>query len=115
MSDFGFHKFVIEMRDQILTALVTVNENVQHLRQELADMAGTVQQEIDNMRDQVAHVTGVVDSTKTLLQSVANMLVAAADDPDEINAIATNLRAKSDELAAAVASFPGQTPPTPTP
>lgn len=108
MSDFGFHKFVIEMRKELLTALVTVNENVQQLRQEITNMSNSVQFEIDAMRQEVQATSGVVDSTKALLASVADMLTAAADDPAEIKAIADSLRAKREELGSAVAAFPGQ-------
>lgn len=69
MSDFSFHKFMIDARTEILTALVTVNDNVNRLRQEISDMQG---------------------------------------NPQEIADITAQLHDKTQALATALASFPGQ-------
>jgi len=60
---------------------------------------------LDPIKDKVAAMTTVIDSVKTLLESLSQMLkdaIAAGADPAEIAAIAAELDAKIVELADAV-------------
>jgi hypothetical protein len=64
--------------------------------------------------DEVESNGDAVDSAVTLLNSLSEQLVDAADDPEEIRAIAAQLGDNSTRLAEAVtANTPAATEPTP--
>lgn len=69
---------------------------------------------LDNLRAQVERNTNVTDSAITLLQGLKAQLDAAiaSGDPAAVQAVADNLGAETDKLAAAVAA---NTPSAPTP
>lgn len=72
----------------------------------------TVQESIDNLRAQVGNISGKVDSAVALIVELAALIRAAADDPEEIQALADQLEAQATALGNAVVSN-DPTPETP--
>lgn len=68
--------------------------------------------EVDKLRAQVEATSTVVDSAIALIQGIAARLDELKDDPVAIVALADELRADTDRLSAAVATY---TPPAPPP
>jgi hypothetical protein len=58
--------------------------------------------ELDNLTTEVTEIGVVVDSAIVLLQGLAAQLLAIKDDPAKIQALATELDTKANELALAV-------------
>jgi len=69
--------------------------------------------QLENLTLEVAETKTVVDSAIVLITGLAARLQEIADDPVAIQALADELDAKSNELAAAVAANPVPVPPTP--
>lgn len=58
--------------------------------------------ELDNLTVEVTEISTTVDSAIALLEGLSAQLLAIANDPAAINALAAELDAKSNALAAAV-------------
>lgn len=58
------------------------------------------------LNEKVAKISGASDSIIAWVRGAAGMIRDAADDPDQINAIADALDTKADEVAAVVAENP---------
>lgn len=76
--------------------------------------------ELQRMKDAVARLDTVETSVIALINGLAQQirdLVAAGADPAALSALADDVNAKADELAAAVTAntAAGPTPPVPTP
>lgn len=69
-------------------------------------------QALDNLTTQVRNLESVDDSAITLIQGLASQIAALKDDPVALQALADEVSAKADELAAAVTA---NTPPSPEP
>lgn len=65
---------------------------------------------LDDLTTQVASTDGVIDSAITALNGVAAALAAAGTDPVKLAALQADLKAKTDALAAAIAT---DAPPAP--
>jgi len=63
----------------------------------------STQQEIDRLRGIAGGIASVIGSAVTLIAGFAQQIRDAADDPDEIRAIADELDAKRGELATSIA------------
>lgn len=73
-----------------------------------------LQEEIDKLREDVQANTSATQAAATLLDQLAGRLEQAADDPDEIRAIAASVRANSQALGDAVTrNTPAQEPTEP--
>jgi hypothetical protein len=80
----------------------------------MADGRLVLNVELPGVVAMLERIADAVDSAVTLLNSLAEQLVDAADDPEEIRAIATQLGDNSTRLAEAVAAnTPAATEPTP--
>lgn len=66
---------------------------------------------LDRLTTEVNENTAVIDSAVTLINGLAQQIRDAVDDPAKLNALADELDAKSNALAAAVAA---NTPAPPT-
>ena len=65
--------------------------------------------QLDTLTQEVLETSEVIDSAITLIQGLAAQLTAIKDDPAAIQALADELNAKSEALAAAVqANTPSQ-------
>jgi uncharacterized coiled-coil protein SlyX len=73
--------------------------------------------QLDKLQVTVRDTEAIEDSAVTLIVGLATAIAAVKDDPAKIQALADELRAKSDSLAASVAANqippPGPVPPTP--
>ena len=67
------------------------------------------------LREEVSQQTTVIQSAVTLIGGLAAQIEAAADDPDEIHAIAATLRAQTQTLAQAVEEHTPTEPPVEPP
>ena len=68
-------------------------------------------QELDNLTAQVKANSDLLDSATTLINGIADRITAAGVDPAKLTALASELKAKDDVLAAAVtANTPTATP-----
>ncbi|HMG21735.1 MAG TPA: hypothetical protein VK607_10475 [Kofleriaceae bacterium] len=63
-----------------------------------------LQQEIENLRAQVERNTTVAGSASQLISTLAQMIRDAADDPDEVRALADQVSQTADALSAAVSA-----------
>jgi hypothetical protein len=59
-------------------------------------------QELDNLTAQVKANNDLLDSAITLINGIAARITAAGTDPAALAALTSELKAKDDELAAAV-------------
>lgn len=62
--------------------------------------------QLDALTAQVANTKGVVASAVVAFNKLAALIVSLKDDPAAIQALADDLQATSDSLAAAVAATP---------
>jgi hypothetical protein len=60
--------------------------------------------QLDTLAAEVTEMTTVVDSAVALLNGLSAQIVALKDDPARLLALAADLDAKANELAAAVAA-----------
>lgn len=67
--------------------------------------------EMTALEAQVTATDGVIDSAVTLLTGLVPLIEAAAGDKAASLALAADLKAKTDGLAAAVAAVPAPAPP----
>lgn len=67
---------------------------------------------LDALTAQVAATTTVEQSAVTLIQGIAAQLSAAAGDPVAVQALADQLKAATDPLAAAIAASTPAAPPS---
>jgi hypothetical protein len=68
-------------------------------------------QELDNLTAQVKANSDLLDSATTLINGIADRITAAGVDPQKLQALTTELKAKDDVLAEAVtANTPTATP-----
>lgn len=70
---------------------------------ETKDLWSTLMSSLDNLKAAVAKNTTVVESAITLLGGIAERLAGAKDDPAAVEALASEINAEADKLAAAVA------------
>lgn len=99
--------------------LKTAVDLLHRINKRLMQLETRLMSALDNLRAQVERNTSVTDSAITLLQGLKAQLdnAIASGDPAAVQAVADNLGAETDKLAAAVtANTPAATPtPTPTP
>lgn len=67
--------------------------------------------EFDNLTTQVKANSEVLDSAIVLINGIADRITAAGVDPVKLNALTTELKAKDEALAAAVAANTVASPP----
>lgn len=89
----------------ILEELRFVRSTLETLASQGAIMAG----ELQRLQTEVAEMSGVVDSAIVLINGLAQQIRDLAQDPAALNAMADDLDAKANALAAAVVAN------TPTP
>jgi hypothetical protein len=58
--------------------------------------------ELDNLTAQVKSNSDAIDSAVTLINGIADRIIAAGVDPVKLTALSDELKAKDDALAAAV-------------
>ena len=95
-----------EKLDEIASRLARVEAMVRILMRASAvetERDEMAQADIDKLRATVAKNTSVTQGAAALVRGLAQQLRDNADDPDEINALADQLSADADALAAAVA------------
>lgn len=86
-------------------SLEAIASKLNHIIQQGEHMS----QQLDALRAEVERVKTVDQSVLLLIQGLADQIRDAKDDPIAIQALADDLRAQTDSLAAAVAA---NTPPT---
>ncbi len=101
MSLFGFSFVETARLDRIESKLNKLTEGQSKIMATLADVQAAVQAE-----------DTVIDSAVALIQGLAAQVAALAPDQAAIDALAADIKNKSDALAAAVAAG---TPAAPTP
>jgi chromosome segregation ATPase len=79
--------------DRIESILSDLSERIVHMSVQL-----------DTLAAEVTEMTTVVDSAVALLNGLSAQIVALKDDPARLLALAADLDAKANELAAAVAA-----------
>lgn len=77
------------------------DENEQLLKKILHNQT-LIMQTLKDLQDAVAQEDTVVDSAITLIQGLAEQIAALKPDQAAIDALATDVKAKADALAAAV-------------
>lgn len=107
-------KFLI-LPDRAIRLLEAVVAGISTLKKGM----NMLQDEIDKLREDVRANTSATQAAATLLDQLAGRLEQAADDPDEIRAIAASVRANSQSLGDAVtrntpAEEPTEPPAPPT-
>jgi len=88
-----------------------LNKIIRKLDQ-ITDKENEMSEELDLLTVEVAEIATVVDSAIVLLNGLAQQLLDIRDDPAAIEALALELDAKANELAAAVVA---NTPPVEPP
>jgi len=88
-----------------------LNKIIRKLDQ-ITDKENEMSEELDLLTVEVAEIGDVVDSAIVLLNGLAQQLLDIRDDPAAIEALALELDAKANELAAAVVA---NTPPVEPP
>jgi hypothetical protein len=69
-----------------------------------------MEEQLENLRLQIERNTSVAGSAGTLISTLSQMIRDAADDPQQVRALADQVQATSDALTAAVeANTPGGT------
>ncbi len=63
-----------------------------------------MEQALEDLRSEVERNSNVVQSATALISRLASLIGDAADDPDQVRALADQLSSTSDALAAAVAA-----------
>lgn len=61
-----------------------------------------MEQELENLRVQIERNTSVAGSAGTLISTLAQMIRDAADDPQQVRALADQVQSTADALSAAV-------------
>ena len=99
-------------------------DNILDILQHIKDKIKLMSIELDNLTAQVKANNDLLDSATLLINGIADRITAAGVDPAKLTALATELKAKDDVLAAAVtantpvvtpATTPAVTTPTTTP
>ena len=87
----------------------SVNEKLDQilvLLQRLMAQGAKTMSALDDLKTQVGKTLGVEQSAITLIQGLATQLAAAKTDPVAVQALADQLSAQADTLAAAIAAVP---------
>lgn len=87
---------------QLLSRLHTDNTVVMTLCAELKQELSIMSKELDDLKAAVENNGTVVGSAVTAFQGIAQQMLDAKDNPDEIESLANELQAQSAALAAAV-------------
>jgi len=102
---------VLAQLGQISTQQQLLLSNQQSILALLSQTQKEVTMTLDQLQAQVQQTTTVEQSAITLIQGLAAQLAAAATDPAKVQALADQLKASSDALAAAItANTPGTAP-----
>lgn len=99
----------------VLQIELACNRILLALRKDVVQQMADFKQEMEALKAQVKANTDVEASALALIQGIAARLAAAAGDPAEVKALADELKASADPLAAAVAENTAAPEPTPTP
>lgn len=94
--------------DRILTLL-------QQLQQQITNEETHIMASIKDLQDEVTAEDTVIDSAVTLIEGLAAQVAALQPDQAAIDALAADIKAKSDALAAAVAANTPAAPAPPAP
>lgn len=107
------------MRDSLSEQLNRIEDKQNAMLAVLVDLLRKDQAmsaQLDALTAQVQKTTEIQQSAITLIEGLADQIEALKDDPVKLQALATELKAKSDLLAAAVtANTPAPPPPVPPP
>ncbi len=94
-----------ELLEAIYRAVLTLNEESEHMSKELDDLTA-----------EVAAETTIDQSAVALINGLAAQITAAGTDPAKLAALTTQMKTQSGDLAAAItANSPKPPTPTPTP
>ena len=99
---------VLATSTELTLAFDALGAKLEFLTRKETDMSA----EVDNLRASVAHISQVGDSAMALINGLAEQLRNIATDPAAITALADELNAKADAIAADVVA---NTPAAPTP
>lgn len=98
---------LLAVQQTILEIVQTINRKETQQLQKETEMSV----ELDDLTAQVTANTDGIASAITLINGIAGRIEAAGTDPVKLKALTTELRAKDDELAAAVAANTPSAPP----
>jgi hypothetical protein len=96
-------------RSEIASRLARIESKIDDLTRAQQRGFQMAQADINNLSEKVERMRTVAESSKTLIQGLAQQIRDAADDPAELKALADQLDASATSLAEAVAAN------TPTP
>ena len=104
-GSFEFKYMVVETLKRIESNLAAIVSRLDALEAKMAV-------ELENLKAAVAEQTTVIDSAVTLLTQLGDKIDELKNDPQELTNLANQIRAKRDQLAAAVAeNTPAEEPP----
>lgn len=75
---------------------------IKNLRDLIIERLKTMSKELDDLTAQVKSNSDLLSSAVTLINGIADRITAAGTDPAKLTALTTELKAKDDELAAAI-------------
>lgn len=107
-----------QLLKDLLAAIVDFNckHDTNLILNRIAEMEQNIMAAIDDLTTQVASNRTVIESAVVLINGIAARITAAGVDPAKLAALTADLKAKDDELAAAVvANTPAAPPAPPTP
>lgn len=92
----------------LLAVLLLIVLNLRELYQErrILRREGRLKMDVDTILQKVTDQKGVIDSTKTLLETLSAEIKAAGTDPAKLQAISDALDSNTTELSDAVAANP---------
>lgn len=91
-----------------VTNYITINSYSDERLKQILGKLNKMSAELENLTNEVAETSTVVDSAITLIEGLAAQIRDLSDDPTALIALAADLDAKTNALAAAVSA---NTPP----
>lgn len=87
-----------------LNQILSILNKIQAIQEALLKGQTNMSKELDDLTTAVTKQTSVVGSAVTLIQSLAQQIIEAKNDPVAIEALAEQFNSSADALAAAVAA-----------
>lgn len=113
-AGIGF-SFGLHASGRVQGKLNRILNNQQYLIRKVLQMSARMEAEIEAMRVAVEGNTSAVGSAIQLINALADMIAEEADDPDQIRALAEQVKATADALGAAVVEHTPAAPPVEPP
>ena len=98
------HSLMFNFDRQILDVARKAEDKHNKRLDEILKEIKRMSQEMDNLTAQVHANSNLMDSAMVMINGIADRITAAGVDPQKLNDLAVELKAKDDQLAAAVAA-----------